>query len=104
MVKMVELQDNLSKTRAVERIYDTMRQQPDTDQRTFSQAVKDMLQQERQAVEQTDQQKDSSSIQEELTEGEQEEREEKEKRLRKNKETEEEETTTSADHIIDVKI
>lgn len=47
-----DLQDNFSKTQAVERIYDRLRQHPDNTQREFAQQVQQDIQRKSKTVEQ----------------------------------------------------
>ncbi len=102
MVRMLELQDNLSKVQAVERIFESMRQQPEANQKAFAQTVQQYQQQQRERVESSLQQEEPESIREQ--EKERERAEQKQSQRRGKKEEEEMERGKTGNHLIDVTV
>ena len=100
MVRMTDLQDNLSKTQAVERIFQTMRQQPDTDQRAFAQVVQRMKEQQKEATEPMEQQDEVNITGEKDQNTERSEQKERERKKKKEKS----EKRKSGDHNIDITV
>ena len=102
MVRPTDLQDNLSKTQAVERIFDSLRQHHDNEQRNFAQQVQQNLRQEKESIEQLqgrDQLKLSTDLEKEHT------REEplpQPRKERKKKKSEDEPRPKSGDSSFDI--
>jgi hypothetical protein len=101
MVRALDLQDNLSKTPAVERIAQSARQQPDLDQRAFAQQVQQMAVQQK---ERTEPMEMRSQVELETEKERLKERKEQMERERKKKPEKEEPRGKSGDHLIDITI
>jgi hypothetical protein len=101
MVKMIDLQDNLTKTVAVERIAQSERHKPDNDQRQFLQTVQQAAQQQHEATEPMIQQDhvELNSNKEKPSE-----RQERQDKQRKKRQEKEQESVKSSEHLIDIKV
>lgn len=102
MVRMLDLQDSLSKVQAVERIFENMRQQPDGNQKAFAQSVQQFVRQQQERVESTLQQEEAENIRE--REKERERGELKERERRKKEAEEEKERRKTGSHLIDITV
>ena len=101
MLRPTDLQDNLSKTQAVQKVFQTMQQQPDNQQKGFAQVVKENIEEENETVEQldeTDQLEISTLLDKKTT------REEQKKFTKRKKKEKEVERVKSSDNIIDITI
>ena len=101
MLRPTDLQDNLSKTQAVQKVFQTMQQQPDNQQKGFAQVVKENIEEENETVEQldeTDQLEISTLLDKKTT------REEQKKFTKRKKKEKEEKRVKSSDNIIDITI
>jgi len=101
MLRPTDLQDNLSKTQAVQRVFQTMQQQPDNQQKGFAQVVQQNLHEEKETVEEMeamDQLEISTNIEKENT------REESKKFNKRKKKEKEKARVKSSDSIIDITI
>ncbi len=99
MVRATDLQDNLSKTQAVQRVFQTMQQQPDNQQKGFAQVVQKNIDDENETVEEMeemDQLEISTHLEKENT------REESKKFTKRKKKEKEEKRGKSSDSIIDI--
>jgi len=101
MVKMIDLQDNLTKTVAVERIAQSERHKPDNDQKQFLQTVQQMALQQHESTEPMLQQ---DQIQWNSEKEKSAERQERQDKQRKKKEEKEEKSPISSEHLIDIKV
>ncbi len=101
MVRAMDLQDNFSKTQVVERIAQSLRQQPDTDQKAFAQEVQKRALQEKDTAEPMEEQAqiEMKSEKEEFRE-----RREQKERERRRKKEEEKGRSKSGGHLIDITI
>ncbi len=108
MARSIDLQDTLSKTQAVERVYKTLQQGPELDQRQFALNLKRAVDEEREKVEKS---KKSEKLK---VKDEKEERPKEDSYESEHKSTEEEteaaekssteENTPSTDHKIDMTV
>ena len=108
MARSIDLQDTLSKTQAVERVYKTLQQGPELDQRQFALNLKRAVDEEREKVEKS---KKSEKLK---VKDEKEERPKEDSYESEHKSTEEEtetaeissteENTQSTDHKIDMTV
>ena len=101
MLRPTDLQDNLSKTQAVQKVFQTMQQQPDNQQKGFAQVVKENIEEENETVEQldeTDQLEITTLLDKKTT------REEQKKFTKRKKKEKEVERVKSSDNIIDITI
>ena len=100
MVRLLDLQDNFSKTQAVERIAQIDRQKPQNDQGQFAQTMQQIALQEETTTEpMREQDQVELDSEEEKSSSERKEREDKKRRKKK-----EEKTVRRSEHIIDIKV
>ena len=99
MVRPLDLQDNLSKVQAVERVFQNLRQQPDQEQRAFVLTLKQIALEEKETTEPMDEQ---HQLELEAEKEKEKERREQKERERKKKKEEEHTRGPSGDHIIDI--
>ncbi len=101
MVRPTDLQDNLSKTQAVERVFQSMRQQPDNEQSNFALQVQQKAMREKESVEEME---DQHQIEMKTSLEKKREREKQEEREKRKKKEKEEKIGKTGDYLIDITI
>lgn len=104
MVRAMDLQDNFSKTQAVERINQIIRQQPDADQRAFAQEMQKRAMEEKETTEPMEDQHQIDTSPEKKEFRQKKELDTALRKKRKQKNAGDEKPPKAGDHIIDITV
>lgn len=106
MARAIDLQDTLSKTQAIEKVFKVLQQGPELDQRQFAANLKRALDEKKEQVEET-QKEEHAKIRDDHRERSKEDRYDREEESTDNtteKNQSNEETSPSSDHRVDMTI